>query len=260
MSPPDFKSSPAMPGVVFNVETLLNFSGVHISGLFVSNPRDYKISKRSIVVNPNRTTVHLAMPSVNVLTPFTSVILQDVSIADGESVIILQLDEATNLGNIFLEDGWVLCATLVPPAPMNPDPGGPIPFARDTPLWKSSQHLICRSNFDPALLPGQDDFGIGVVPFDVKVNLWFAPANTNCFIHNQHAFIEIHTQVTGCGSMQKFHTQSYGDLYLDEKMAPGFTTTVPYCEIRTATEFIYPWHQYFAETDCIWMAIEYHPA
>ncbi|HEY5704500.1 MAG TPA: hypothetical protein VIS96_02885 [Terrimicrobiaceae bacterium] len=42
-------------------------------------------------------------------------------------------------------------------------------------------------------------------------------------------------------------------------MSAGYTTTVPFCEVKGPRTFVYLWHQYYADTDCIWMAVEYHP-
>jgi len=94
----------------------------------------------------------------------------------------------------------------------------------------------------------------------IKVNLWFAPSQTNCFIHNKHDFIEIHSQIYGHGRMQKFKAQDYAKLYEDILMSPGYTTPLPFCRIEDNSKFVYPWHQYYADTDCVWLAIEYHPA
>ncbi|CCW31690.1 hypothetical protein ABLA30_04600 [Xenorhabdus nematophila] len=95
--------------------------------------------------------------------------------------------------------------------------------------------------------------------FFVKTNLWFASAGTHCQIHREHSFIEIHTQIFGFGHMQKFREKSFNTLYEDIGMCPGFTTNRPFCSISSLTKFEYPWHQYYAETDCIWLAVEYHP-
>jgi hypothetical protein len=43
-------------------------------------------------------------------------------------------------------------------------------------------------------------------------------------------------------------------------MSPGYMTPVPFCSVEENTRFIYPWHQYYADTDCIRLAIEYHPS
>ncbi|MGO8899877.1 MAG: hypothetical protein ACLQU5_16225 [Isosphaeraceae bacterium] len=238
----------------------LNFSGPHIGARFVSGVRDCYVGSRSVVVNPNRTDVVIDSPRVNVISPFSSVILRDVYIASAESIIVLELREMTNLGDIVFEPGWALYGTLIPDAPPDLDPAAPLPFPRNTPLWRSPQDEIGYVTFDPGTLPGQKDSARRAATFLVKVNFWFAPANTNCFIHNQHAFIEIHSQITGYGRMQKFRTQDYSTLYHDELMSPGYTTAVPFCEVAGPGRYVYPWHQYYADGDCIWMAVEYHPA
>jgi hypothetical protein len=195
-----------------------------------------------------------------VIPPFSSVILRDVDIAGGESVLVLELREMTNLADIIFEPGWALYSTPIPDTPPDGNPAASLPFPRNTPMWRSSQDEIGLVTFDPGSLPGQPASAHGVATCLVRVNLWFAPANTNCFIHNQHAFIEIHSQIAGYGRMQKFHAQDYSTLYYDEMMSPGYTTAVPFCEVAGPSRYVYPWDQYYADGDCIWMAIEYHPA
>jgi hypothetical protein len=94
--------------------------------------------------------------------------------------------------------------------------------------------------------------------FDVRLNLWFSPAGTACGIHNKHDFLEVHTQLIGIGRMQKFRTEHYLTNYEDHLMCAANTNPATFCRQQNG-EFSYPWHQYFADTDCIWMAIEYHP-
>ena len=38
-------------------------------------------------------------------------------------------------------------------------------------------------------------------------------------------------------------------------MLPGYTHD-PFFVLSNKGGFSYPWHRYYAETDCIWMAIE----
>jgi hypothetical protein len=59
--------------------------------------------------------------------------------------------------------------------------------------------------------------------------------------------------------MQKFRDQAFDELYEEIFMSPGFTQPFFHCVRDDANGFKYPWHQYYAETDCIWMAIEFHP-
>ena len=47
-------------------------------------------------------------------------------------------------------------------------------------------------------------------------------------------------------------------LYEDVLMPVGFTHD-PFFTVGNDGKFSYPWHRYFADTDCIWMAIELHP-
>jgi hypothetical protein len=233
-----------------NVVRELNFSGARIGARFVSQPRDYYIDGRSVVVNPNRTDIRISGPLANIIPPFSSLILENARIASGESMVVLEPKTVRNLGGIVLEMGWVLYATLVPPEST---------FKRDTPLYRSPQDDIGIMRFDPGLLPGQQGRSLGAANYLVKVNLWFAPEKTDCAIHNQHNFIEIHTQVSGYGRMQKFTGNDFSTIYQDELMAPSYTTAVPFCEVVDTKTFRYPWHQYYADTDCVWMAIEYHP-
>ena len=60
--------------------------------------------------------------------------------------------------------------------------------------------------------------------------------------------------------MQRFKEKTNDSLYYEEMMAEGYTTPHPYCVVNEdGTRFDYPWHQYYADSDCIWMALEYHP-
>ena len=56
--------------------------------------------------------------------------------------------------------------------------------------------------------------------------------------------------------MQKFHSNDFKSIYEDVHMAPGFTHN-PFAGVKDNG---YGWHQYYSDTDCIWMAIEYRPA
>jgi hypothetical protein len=242
--------TPPITDATANVVKELNFSGARIGARLVSRPREYYIDSRSVVVNPNRTDIRIVGPIANIIPPFSSLILDNTTIASGESVVVLELKEARNPGGIVLEKGWVLYANMVPPEST---------FKRDTPLYSSPQDEIGIMQLDPGLLPGQKGVSLGLANYLVKVNLWFAPEKTDCAIHNQHDFIEIHTQVSGYGRMQKFIDNDFTTIYQDELMSASYTTPTPFCQVIDTKTFRYPWHQYYADSDCVWMAIEYHP-
>jgi hypothetical protein len=117
--------------------------------------------------------------------------------------------------------------------------------------------------FDPYFVTGLSEHAEDgqVTQYTVKVNLWFAPAKTNCAIHNSHTtpeMLEVHTQLYGIGRMQKFHANDFSTLYQDVTMSPG-ETHIPFASVGEGGGFVYPWHQYYADTDCIWVANEFHP-
>ena len=107
-----------------------------------------------------------------------------------------------------------------------------LPHLKHTNLWRSTKEQIGS----------------------IGLNLWFAAEGTDCGMHNEHDFLEVHTQIWGTGHMQKFAKKDPVTLYQDIFMTPGFTHA-PFC---TEDEFVYPWHRYFADTDCLWLAVEYN--
>ena len=117
---------------------------------------------------------------------------------------------------------------------------------------------------DPYAVTGSDkpSQGGGVKKFNIKVNVWFSPGKTHCGLHNHHTdpeMLEVHTQIYGTGRMQKFHDNDFKSMYEDVIMAPGFTHD-PFTGVKENGDLFYGWHQYYCDTNCIWMAIEHHPA
>lgn len=102
--------------------------------------------------------------------------------------------------------------------------------------------------------PGKWNYKILRSPIEkienLEFNCWYLPKDTGSSIHLEHSFKEIHTQLYGLGIMNKFKEQNYETLYQRMYMPPGFTHDFFFDE-----NIKYPWHQYEAVTDCIWMAI-----
>jgi hypothetical protein len=244
--------------LIHNVEKQLNFSGSHIDAKYIVDVTNYYINNETIVVNPHIWDVSVGQPIRNIIPAFSSTILKDITIEKAQALILIEVKDTTNIGNIILEDGWVLLGDTMEDSPNGGDTRE-IAYPKNTPLWKSPQDDAGIVEIDPYYMTRQVKTPSEKQSFVVKLNLWFAPSHTNCFIHNKHDFIEIHTEIFGTGRMQKFKAQDYGTLYEDILMSPGFTTAVPFCQVEENSKYIYPWHQYYADTDCIWMAIEYHP-
>jgi len=124
-------------------------------------------------------------------------------------------------------------------------------------LLRSPRFKVGKLALDMATTLRQPELPAGPREFDVFLNLWFSPAGTACGIHNEHDFLEVHTQVTGQGRMQKFRSKSAATLYEEYVLSAAVTNPATFCNAN-GTRFEYPWHQYFADTDCVWLALEYH--
>ncbi|WP_030688618.1 hypothetical protein [Streptomyces sp. NRRL B-1347] len=241
-----------------NTTTELNFSGPHVQATLVTNARHYAVDGTAIVVNPQPRQVALSHSPRTAIPPLSSTILRDTRIEEADTLILLRTDLDTPVSAITAEPGWQLLADLLPPTTSTSADTGTAPFPRHTPLYKSPQDHAGTVRFDPAHLLKETEQPTRPQDFQVKVNLWYAPAGTDCHIHNKHDFIEVHTQVHGLGRMQKFTAQDHTRLYEDLRMSPGYTTPDPFCATRPDGSYHYPWHQYYADTDCVWLAVEYH--
>ena len=242
-----------------NQVTELTFSGKHIFARMVEGVRRFNIRERTVVVNVGAEDAHILEEPVKALRPFNSTILQDVVIDGADRLVLISVTEERNLGRILQEPGWQLYWELLT-AQLGPEAAAATGYRKETPLWRSSQDTIGTVALDPRRATGRGDAPLALETFTIKVNLWFAPGGTDCAIHDIHDFIEVHTQVYGNGRMQKFREPTLSTLYQDTPMAPGYTTPETFCSVSEDGSFHYPWHQYYADNDCIWLAVEYHRA
>lgn len=233
-------------------KTPLGFSKF-LRSKWLTDVKDKQLRKPTIVVNiSNSDAVISGPPPRKVLKPRKSTILQGVSIISAQSVILITVPEGTNIGGMINEDNWCHLSALDPTYPW------------DVPLYKSEQFDVGSVEFDPYVVTESEQSSHGGVlkKYNIKVNVWFSPEKTNCGIHDHHTdpeMLEVHTQIYGTGRMQKFREKDFKALYEDVKMAPGFTHD-PFAGVKESGDIFYGWHQYYSDTDCIWMAIEYHPA
>jgi len=146
------------------------------------------------------------------------------------------------------------------------------PNLLDMALWRtplSKVRGVETLKFDPYFALGQTPESDPDLELEFSVTnyLWFAPEQTNCGIHdhyfaeddpNKDPFIEIHTQISGLGRMIKYMNQKPTSQYEDVRMEPGRTHPV-FCNVVNQNNFVYPWHQYYSDTDCVWMVTELRP-
>jgi hypothetical protein len=230
----------------YNTRRSLSFSNNWIESVIVSTLRDMPVEE-AIVVNLSAAKLEYRVGEDHgSILPWKSTKLRHCTIESGETVALLHVRQRTNLGSLALRWPWY--------GRQNPE------FSRDTPLYISSQDEIGDVRLDPlSAFTHERVASASPRRYTVKLNLWYTPEDTDCGIHTGHQFLEVHTQIFGNGHMQKFRENNSESLYEDVPMSPGFTHE-PFFTVRSDRSFSYPWHRYYAETDCIWMAIELHPS
>lgn len=228
-----------------NQRRSLSFSNDWIESVLVNAVHDMPVED-AIVVNLSTTALHYdAGGNHGTIPPWKSTILRQCTLTQGERAALLHVRKRTNLGGVAL--GWEWFGQRFPQ------------FPRGTPLYISSQDDIGDVELDPLIaFAGQTSVSPSPRRYRLKLNLWYTPEETDCTIHTGHKFLEVHTQVLGTGHMQKFREQTADTLYEDVLMPPGFTHD-PFFTVANDRSFSYPWHRYYADTDCIWMAVELHP-
>jgi len=222
-----------------------SFSNDWIESVLVTEVRDMPVED-AIVVNLSATPLqYSAGRDHGTILPWKSTMLRQCNLEGAEAVALLSVRQRTNLGGVALSWDWY--------GRRNPQ------FSRGTPLYVSSQEDCGEVQFDPVAAFTRDTSTVGSPRrYRLKLNLWYTPEQTDCGIHTGHQFLEVHTQVLGTGHMQKFRENKAETLYEDVVMFPGYTHN-PFFVMGNDRSFSYPWHRYYAETDCIWMAVELHP-
>ncbi len=197
------------------------FSEPFLKVEYIENATNFQINSKTIVINAGDTEIEIEGKS---LKPWNSSIYSSLSISKAHKLICITLDtdffsiDSYPQANV-IKDKWSHVYDIFS-----------LPHLKSTNLWRSEKERINNIEF----------------------NLWYAAAGTNCGIHNEHNFGELHTQIFGIGRMQKFHKNDHDSIYQDIFMSPGYTHE-PFYDVDST----YPWHQYWADTDCIWLAIEF---
>ncbi|NTX81019.1 hypothetical protein FCL49_19255 [Serratia proteamaculans] len=216
------------------------------SWLLAAGEKRY-LKGRGLVVNFNPQVIRLNNSQDTQLAAFSSVIRCNEFITPALSCLLFELPETLEAdGNIFWEQ-------------QERYPGSRYCGAQtDVDFFRSPQDEIAELYFPPQKLTVSSDAVYDNQGFSLCANLWFADAGTHCGIHNEHSFIELHTQVLGIGRMQTFQNEAETSLCEDLILAPGATTSQAFCRISNQ-QYSYPFHQYYADTPSVWLALEYHP-
>jgi hypothetical protein len=230
--------------VTSTVERALAFSDEYVQATLVTHASNYRVAT-GIVVNLSTEPMIIGGDVKGVVPPWKSTILRDGIIEKADQVAIFNVSDKPNLGGLVFGK-WDWFGDLF------------AKFPRTTPLYVSRYDEVGDVQVDPYHFTHQAASAMQKQGFDVKVKLWWAPPGTDCYIHNEHPFLEVHTQIHGSGRMQKFRGQDDTTLYEQVHMSPGLTHD-SFAYVESAQKWGYPWHRYFSDTDCIWLAIELHP-
>lgn len=227
-----------------NRERQLAFANQVVSAKLVENVRDYPTT--GTVVNLSNEPMIIAGDVPGVVPAWKSTMLrQDGVIGSAERVAVLEVKDPTNIGGLVLLD-WDWFGNRFDK------------FPRTTPLYISPYDVVGEVELNPFV------FSNSVAPqdvtdrYDIRLNLWWAPGHTDAYIHNEHSFLEIHTQIYGNGRIQVYRAFDDKTIYREITTAPGDTHD-PIVRVTGKREWSYPWHRGWTDTDAIWMAIELHP-
>lgn len=226
-----------------NAVRSLSFADDHMSAILVENVENY--SADGIVVNLSTETIYVEGEVDTPIQPWRSAMLRGKPIRKAERIAVLKIENLENLGGVSLR-GWEWFGDIYDG------------FPRQTPLYMSSIDTVGTVSEDPFVFTRERSTTDAPQQFEIKLKCWWSPNETDCFIHNEHPFLEVHTQIHGYGRMQKFRERDASTVYEDVIMAPGFTHE-PFCVVTGKNEWTYPWHRYYTDIESIWLAIELHP-
>jgi hypothetical protein len=222
----------------------LAFADDFIFAQLVVGPRDLVVED-AVVVNLSPEPLITGTDHPAIVPAWKSTWLKGGTIRSGERAALLKVRQKTNLGGVIFR-GWDWLGDRIRS------------FPRDTPLYISPQDHVGTVTTDPFVFTNERRTPEALQEFELKLNLWWSPGDTDCFIHNEHPFLEVHTQIHGLGRMQKFRERDQATLYEDVPMPIGYSHD-PFCRVTGRNRWTYPWHRYYADTDSIWLAVELHP-
>ena len=227
-----------------NTVRRLAFADDHLDAILVEDVEDFVAS--GIVVNLTPDTILADGAPVSRIRPWRSLIATQTTIRSASRIAVVKVLNEENLGGVSLR-GWTWFGDIYRSFPAH------------LPLYVSPVDDAGTVEEDPRCFAGEAQVAQDRKRFNLKLKCWWSPRQTDCYIHNEHPFLETHTQVYGLGRMQKFRKRDAATVYEDVMMAPGFTHEA-FCTVSLAPmQFTYPWHRYYADEESIWLAVELHP-
>lgn len=212
-------------------------SNEFVESYFIGTANHIVFDRRTIVVNLGSCCAKLDGFGHNFLLSGQSTVLEDSTLASGTDIFVVEIKNQFFEKRVVETNGWER-------------------FSEEVSLWRSPQENLGAVSFCPSLLTCCSANKCISRKVELRTNFWFAEQGTPCGIHRDHDFAELHTQIIGLGSMQKFHSEDSKTHYEEVCLASG-NTHRPFMKTKE-NGFEYPWHQYYAYTDCLWLALEFY--
>jgi hypothetical protein len=226
-----------------NKQRALAFAGKFVEATLVENVQDYKAF--GSVTNLSNEPMLIGGDVPGIVPPWKSTIIKGGTITRAERIVVVNIPDDTNLGGVVL-DGWDWFGNRYDR------------FPRTNPLYISPYDIVGEVELNPYKFANMSTDSTFVDRYDIRLNLWWGPAKTDALLHNEHDFLEIHTQIFGFGRIQIYRECDLATQYREITVAPGETHD-PIVRVIGDRDFRYPWHRGWTDTDAIWMAIELHP-
>ena len=226
---------------------------------------ELSVGADTVVANLGLSQVELVDADGSGLPARASTILTDVRLRGGpllaaEPFLAPQADPM-DLPRHLLGAGWVESLTSAA------EQGAPHPGDGAPSLLRSPTADLGSLFARPCDFAETGALSTVLMRFRLRLTVWFASAGTDCGVHRDHDFLEHHVQLHGRGRMQKFHERRLDSRYEEQLLSRGTGQPGLHCSWRVEDDHddparvpspVYPWHQYYADTDCAFAVIEYH--
>ncbi|MER9829754.1 hypothetical protein NKJ51_15460 [Mesorhizobium sp. M0134] len=149
----------------------LNFADDFVAADFFENGAGLHVES-SIVVNLSSDRLIIDDAIKTSIAPWRSAMLSKATIEQSGRIAVLKVCKTVDLGGVMFR-GWDWLGNRIRS------------FPRQIPLFISPQDTIGEVELDPLFFTGEVAVERQMQRFVLKLNLWWSPAETDCFIHDK---------------------------------------------------------------------------
>lgn len=145
-----------------------------IRAQLVENPRDLAVDD-AIVVNLSPEPMLTGTDHPAIVPAWKSTWLRGGTIRQGQRAALIKVVKAKNLGGCMFR-GWIGSAIASKLS------------ARHAAVHRRPQDSVGTVTTDPRVFTNERKLPEAHQQFELKLNSWWSPGDTDCFIHNEHPF------------------------------------------------------------------------